>query len=399
MKNFKVMLLLILGSYLVITANAGCHWGERENNDCPYDDVAIYDGPPGEIVQGDPSLPSNVSFTQNYALNAALDVISGAIGSIPEVGSLLSGYFTAFRTIFGASQTEQALEAFYSALSEEVDAIINYIDQKVLQLQVSDIKNKIGGRIKAALDCSNVYSGNATDMKTCLIAVREQIIGDVEYFFPAVPENPTPEDVSKHAPLLQQLLPMWRHYGDLYYAVTLELATTMRHCGDEKAATGLLNTIPKVVKKFMDFYESVKPIIRFYSAAILDPDDFVARICIYWEGNVCAFKDKTYYIGHFTGVFGPSGYKSESLNCVAEGYVGCALDLNYALQKAYDKGWALFIDDQDAWIKLRLQQVDKYYHVQFERTMSEWNHMKIFIENLGQNSSKSLRELQHIVTR
>ena len=127
-KNFKVMLLLILGSYLIITANAGCHSDERENNDCPYNDVAIYDGPPGEIVQGDPSLPSDVSFEQSAAMDATLDIISGAIGTIPVVGALLSGYFTAFRTIFGASKTEEALEAFYSALSEETDAIINYVD-------------------------------------------------------------------------------------------------------------------------------------------------------------------------------------------------------------------------------------------------------------------------------
>ena len=393
--NFKTMLLLILGSYLVITANAGCHSDERENNDCPYNDVAIYDGPPGEIVQGDPSLPSDVSFEQSAALDATLDIISGAIGSIPEVGALLSGYFTAFRTIFGASKTEEALEAFYSALSEEVDAIINYVDQKVLELQVSDIKAKIGGLETAALDCSNHYSGNAQDMKTCLIAVRADIVGEVQYFFPDVPKNPTPEDVNEEAPLLQQLLPMWRHYGDLYFAVTLELVTTMRHLGDEEEATSLLKQIPDVIKKFTDFYSDVMPIIRFYSAAILDPNDFVARQCYFWEGNNCAFKARTYYIGQFTGVFGPSGYKSESLNCLAEGYVGCKI--YDGMQKAFDKGWSLFIGDQNAWINLRLQQVDKYYQEQFDRTMSEWNDMKEYIENLELKSSD--QELQRIAIR
>jgi hypothetical protein len=328
----KLILLLIL-SCLVITASAGCHWDEREINDCPYEDVAVYDGPPGEIVQGDPSLPSDVSFEQNAALDATLDIISGAIGTIPEVGALLSGYFTAFRTIFGASKTEEALEKFYSALSEEVDAIINYVDQKVLALQVSDIKAKIGGLETTALDCFNHYSVNAQDMKTCLIAVRADIVGEVQYF---VPENPTPNDVKQQAPLLQQLLPMWRHYGDLYFAVTLELVTTMRHLGDEEEATSLMKQIPDVVTKFKDFYSDVMPIIRFYSAAILDPDDFVARQCYLWEGNNCAFKARTYYIGQFTGVFGPSGYKSESLHCLAEGYVGCKV--SGGLQKAYDKG-------------------------------------------------------------
>ena len=395
MKNFKVMLLLILGSYLIITANAGCHWDERENNDCPYNDVAIYDGPPGEIVQGDPSLPSDVSFEQSAALDATLDIISGAIGTIPEVGALLSGYFTAFRTIFGASKTEEALEAFYSALSEEVDAIINYVDQKVLELQVSDIKAKIGGLETAALDCTNHYSSNAQDMKICLIAVRSDIVGEVEYFFPDIPEYPTPEDANELAPLLQQLLPMWRHYGDLYFAVTLELVTTMRHLGDEEEATSLLKQIPDVIKKFTDFYSSVIPIIRFYSCAILDPSDFVARKCYFWEGNVCAFKAKTYYIGQFKAVFGPSGYKSESLNCLAESYVGCKV--NDGQQKALDKGWDMFNHDQFAWYELRLQQVDKYYQEQFDRTMSEWNDMKVYIENLELKSSD--RELQRIVTR
>ena len=137
------------------------------------------------------------------------------------------------------------------------------------------------------------------------------------------------------------------------------------------------------------------PIIRFYSAAILDTNDFVARQCYLWEGNNCAFKAKTYYIGQFTGVFGPSGYKSESLNCLAEGYVGCKID--NGMQKAFDKGWSLFIGDQNAWINLRLQQVDKYYQEQFDRTMSEWNDMKEYIENLGLNLSD--RELQRIVMR
>ena len=395
MKNFEVMLLLIMGSYLVITANAGCHWDERESIDCPYNDVAIYDGPPGEIVQGDPSLPSDVSFKQSAALDAALDIISGAIGSIPEVGSLLSGYFEAFRFIFHAAETEEALEAFYSALSEEVDAIINYIDQKVLELQVSDIKAKIGGLETAALDCTNDYSSNAQDMKTCLIAVRADIVDQVEYFFPNVPDNPTLEDVNKQAPLLQQLLPMWRHYGDLYFAVTLELVTTMRHLGNEEEATTLLTQIPDVIKKFTDFYNNVMPIIRFYSAAILDTNDFVARQCDFWEGNVCAFKDKTYYIGQYRGISGPSGYKSESLNCLVEKYVGC--NVEDGLEKAVDKGFEMFIDNHNAWIQLRLQQVDMYYHEQFDHTMSEWNEMKEYIENLELKLSN--QELQRIVTR
>ena len=391
----KVTLLLILG-YLIITASAGCHSDERENNDCPYEDVAVYDGPPGEIVQGKPSLPSDVSFEQSAALDATLDIITGAIGSIPVVGALLSGYFTAFRTIFGASSTEEALEAFYNALSEEVDAIINYVDQKVLELQVQDIKNKIGGLEIAALDCTNHFSGNAQDMKTCLISVRSDIISEVQYFFPSVPMDPTPEDVNEQAPLLEQLLPMWRHYCDLYLAVTLELVTTVRHLGDEEEAASLLQQIPALVEKMKDFYNDVMPMIRFYSAAILDPRDFTAKQCNFWEGNSCAFKAKTYYIGQFTGVFGPSGYKSESLNCLAEGYVGCKI--HDGLQKAFDKGWALFIGDQSAWISLRLQQVDKYYREQFERTMSNWNNIKEYIENLETRmSSEELQ--QRIVTQ
>ena len=90
-----------------------------------------------------------------------------------------------------------------------------------------------------------------------------------------------------------------------------------------------------------------------------------------------------------------SGYKGESLHCLAEGYVGCKV--HDGMQKAYDKGWSLFIGDQSAWINLRLQQVDKYYQEQFDRTMSEWNDMKEYIENLGKTSSD--RELQRIVTR
>ena len=57
----------------------------------------------------------------------------------------------------------------------------------------------------------------------------------------------------------------------------------------------------------------------------------------------------------------------------------------------------MFIDDQDAWIKLRLQQVDKYYHEQFDRTMTEWNDMKVYIENLDLKLSD--QELQRILTR
>ena len=396
MKNFEVMLLLIMGSYLVITANAGCHSDERENRDCPYNDTAIYDGPPGEIVEGDPSLPSDVSCKQSAALEGALDIISGAIGSIPEVGSLLSGYFEAFRSIFQAAETNEALEAFYRALSEEVDAIINYVDQKVLELQVSDIKAKIGGLETAALQCTNDFSSNAQDMKTCLIAVREDIVDQVDYFFPNVPDNPTPVDAKEHAPLLQHLLPMWRHYGDLYLAVTLELVTTMRHLGNEEEATNLVKGIPDVMTKFTDFYDNALAIIRFYSTAILDPNDFVARHCDFWEGSSCAFTVKTYYIGEYSGIYGPSGYKSESLNCLIEKYVGCKVE--DGLEKAIDEGFEMYEHDHFAWISLRLQQVDKYYREQFNRTIVEWNKIKWYFEYLDLKLSE--QELQQrIVTR
>lgn len=381
--NKVITVILLTLSYLIITANAGgCHSDEREVNDCPYEDVAEYDGPPGEIVQGKPSLPSDVSFDQSAALDASLDIITGVIGTIPEVGALLAGYFTAFRTIFGQSSTEQALEEFYSALSEEVDAIINYVDQKVLDLQVQDIKNKIGGLETVALDCTNHYSGNPQDMKTCLIAVRADIVGQVEYFFPDVPANPTPDDVNEQAPLLQQLIPMWRHYCDLYLAVTLELVTTIRHFGDDEEAMSFLEQLPDVITKFTDFWNHVKPILRFYSAAILDPSDFVVRECKFWEANACTvFKTHTYDIGQFKAVFGPSGYKSESLNCLAEGYVGCAVADSQ--MKATGKGAELFMDDKKAWINLRLQQVDKYYQEQLERTITNWNNIKDYIEKLA----------------
>ena len=65
--------------------------------------------------------------------------------------------------------------------------------------------------------------------------------------------DPTPEDVNEQAPLLEQLLPMWRHYCDLYLAVTLELVTTVCHLGDEEEAASLLQQIPALIEKMKDF--------------------------------------------------------------------------------------------------------------------------------------------------
>ena len=237
MKNLSAVLQLLTLCYLICTANAGCHWDKRLNDDCPYEEAAKYEGPPGEIVNGKPSLSADVSIDQSAGIDAMLDIITGAIGTIPEVGALLAGFFTSFRTIFGQSSTNEALEAFYNAIKNEVDAIINYVDEKVLELEVNYIKSTLGGFEYAALDCSK-YS-QAVDMKTCLIAIREDLIGQYLIFFPSVPSDPTPEDVFEQGPLLEQLIPMWRHYCDIFLAVTLELITSLRQLGNEADAKTL----------------------------------------------------------------------------------------------------------------------------------------------------------------
>jgi hypothetical protein len=80
---------------------------------------------------------------------------------------------------------------------------------------------------------------------------------------------------------------------------------------------------------------------------------------------------------------------------LTEGYIRCSV--SGGLQKAFDKGWSMFIGDQSAWINLRLQQVDKYYKEQFDRTMSEWTDMKEYIESLELKSSN--QDFRRTVTR
>lgn len=101
-------------------------------------------------------------------------------------------------------------------------------------------------------------------------------------------------------------------------------------------------------------------------------------------------------MGQLRGIYGPSGYSSESLNCLAEGYVGCKVD--HAMSKAIDKGLDIFMNDLDAWLNLRLQQVDKYYQQQFERTMTNWNSIKDYLEKLALKMSDEELQ-QRIVTR
>ena len=375
MTNCKMTIVLLLSLCCLISmANAGCHSDTRQVWDCDWKTAAQYQGPPGEIVGGKPTLPSDVSFDQSAGMDAMLDVITGAIGTIPEVGALLAGFFTAFRTIFGQSSSNQALEDFYYALKAEVDAIIEYVDAKVLELQVNDIKNTIGGLESAALNCEDKYT-DPSDLKICLIAVQGDIIGQEKVFFPYVPSNPTPGDIFEQGPLLEQLIPMWRHYCDLRLAVTLELVTTLRHLGQEEEAQNFIDDLPETITMFIDWWNIVYRMISFYSAAIHDSESYQHNMCKFWEGNTCGFKAHTYDIGQCMAEFGPSG---SGLNCIIEEYVGCK-DINSRANSFY-KAEDSFEENMSNWLRERQLSVSKYYNMQVQRTVDHWKDMKNKLE-------------------
>ena len=389
MKTVPAAILFVLG-YLIMSAYAGCHWDTRVVVDCPYEKVAEYTGPPGQIVQGIPTLPADVSFNQNTKGDAALDIMSSAIGTIPVVGSILGGFFDSFRTIFSQQSTNEALNNFYQALSAEVDALINYVDQKVLELQVTDIQNYLGGLERAALDCYNYYSNYANDMKTCLISVRGNMKLLEDYFIPYVSSNPSAEYAINQGPLLERLIPMWRHYCDLSLVVTLELISTMWNLGDSYEAAPLIDELPQMLTKFLDFWDNVKPILSFYSIAIQDPDTFVAKECKFWEGNDCAFKTHTYDLGHVQATFGPSGNDDRSLACSTEYYVGCKAA--YSMDNAFRGSISLFEDYMSNWIEARTYQVDKYYYYQVERTTDLWEKMLHTLEAQAEQVTPKYRQ-------
>ena len=363
------IILLLALSYLIGTANAGCGWGVTHKWECPWEDAAEYNGPPGEIVDGKPSLPSDVSFDESAEMDVILDVVSGAIGSIPDVGSVLSLFFEAFQTIFGQASTNNALEEFYNALKGEVDAIIEYVDAKVLELQIDDIKKTLGGLLASAQDCQESYI-NPEDIKICLIAVRQDIINQEKFFLPYVPSNPTSDQCIEQGPMLEQLIPMWRHYCDLRLAVTIELITAYRHLGQEEEAQVFIEDIPEEVRMFTDWWYDVFPLLKFYSAAIHDVDTYEHNSCELYEGSICLFSVHTYDLGLCVAEFGPSG---SSLNCYIEELIGCKNTDSWT--KSFHKAYDSFMDHINGWLNARVREVDRYYNAQVERTVAHWVNM------------------------
>lgn len=388
MAKFIALILvaaILLGSIDMAFSYAySCDYIDAEDMDeCQVTKAAAsYNGPESfeDIFAGTPTVAPEYSddVTRNLAA-ATLDIYSGIIGSIPVVGSLIDGIFSAALQFFPKPSWQTAVEDLYAALAQEVANLKLYVDGAITELKVEIVSQNLAGLYRAIDNC-RVYI-NADDMVSCMIGARTVILADWQYFMPAIPQSeaghqyyfPSFSDLLTTATELEYVLPMWRHYGDMIVSTGLELISSERHAGDEAQARAFGYTLIDDISEMIEYYNYAVRIIQTNSVNI--PLHY-RQVCEIHKGSGCCVAGHVFDHAEIEVDIGPG---VSSFYCKVIYRVGC----NYpdSMYKAESGAHDSFTRAYTEFSTFRNAALNDYYSTQFGSTISYWTAIKDDLES------------------
>ncbi|KAL9971906.1 hypothetical protein ACROYT_G018127 [Oculina patagonica] len=226
-----------------------------------------YSGPIKEVIEMKPTkLAEGTNEAAEIAKGFALDMASGAIGSIPYVGSALSSLFDNVADAFGDASL--SAEDVYNSLSQEISKLKQYMDQEIEELKFDQIKKAFGtdrgGMLSYAKHCKDTYKSDPDDMVNCLENLRSMLIQQYHFF--------VPEPADTRASSYEQTLPLFRMYGQLFVDTLLDQIHVAKKRGKDDEAVAHAKALIKRVGEFESHTkEAVEKILKLHVAAHIMP--------------------------------------------------------------------------------------------------------------------------------
>ncbi|KAL9971905.1 hypothetical protein ACROYT_G018126 [Oculina patagonica] len=217
-----------------------------------------YAGPIKEVIEMKPTkLAEGTNEAAEIAKGLALDLTSGAIGSIPVVGSALSSLFDQIAEVFGDDSL--SAEDVYNSLSQEISKLKQYMDQEIEELKFDQIKKAFGtdrgGMLSYAKHCKDTYKSDPDDMMNCLENLRSMLIQQYHFFLPA----------DSKASSYEQTLPLFRMYGQLFVDTLLDqIHVAMKRGKNSQAAAHAKALITRVGEFESHTKEAVAKILKLH---------------------------------------------------------------------------------------------------------------------------------------
>ena len=332
-----------------------------------------------DIFKGTPTKPPEIS--NNQGVKLVENAVSITIGEIPEVGSVLKGFFDVFTSVFDDSDTDiySALNTLYQDLETEVKNLKLYVDKQIAELKTEDVKDHLGALEIYAHQCT--LETDPPDILKCTEQAYRMITSSMVYMMPTISNSKvlSETELRNQGVVLQRVLPMLRHYGDLLIAVTLEAITGQYHMEKRTEAQNYIRDFTTELNNLISYVNKALPLIELYSIAVYDFTECVA--CVAYT----TFPQRAYYIYHqnlhkvrISSTFGPGGSSNCTLDYYDNIYSGAQKDpvptFRDQLEYYKDDTWASFRNDT-------LPQVRKYYDTMFGKTIDNWKSVLMKLES------------------
>ena len=220
-KYFSGLLLLFVSfSFCRITESSTSY--SHSGLICPVPDK--YSGPKDfdDIFKGTPTRPPKMSGDQGAKL--AEDMASIGLGEIPVIGSIIKGFFDTFMGMYNDNNLQNVLDQFYKDLENEVKNLKLYVDEQIAELKVNYIYDHFNADLVYTQLCT---LEDAKDQSACAQEAYRRIVAS-KVFLPNLNASKRPDAFSERelrnqAVVLERILPMLRHHGDLLVMVSLEV--------------------------------------------------------------------------------------------------------------------------------------------------------------------------------
>ena len=369
-KYFSGLLLLLVSFSFCRITESSTSYGYSGLN-CPVPDK--YSGPKDfdDIFKGTPTRPPKMSGDQGAKL--AEDMISIGLGEIPVIGSIIKGFFDTFMGMYNDNNLQNVLKQFYKDLENEVKNLKLYVDEQIAELKVGFISDHFNADIVYTQHCT---LEDAKDQSACVQEAYRRIVTS-KVFLPSLNASKRPDAFSERelrnqAVVLERILPMLRHHGDLLIMTSLEVIADHYRNNRPDIAKNYENDLKLELTELISYLQKSQSLIELYSIANYDLTECDAcpgqSLAPPW--NVV----EDYYVRVIiSSTFGPGGTFCKLKAYTSTPAWGADKDAAQNPMPLFNDEFGRYKEFWSSSFKDKmLPQVRKYYETMFGKTLENW---------------------------